>query len=87
MLKKVFRPVTSIPKDRLREELSFTVSGVDFTGPRNIREKIDKKAKCTYAATCDGIGAVHLDLVTDLTEEQFILAYRRLSSRKKIPKL
>ncbi|XP_061168132.1 uncharacterized protein LOC133177057 [Saccostrea echinata] len=77
-----------LPKDRLREEPPFTVTGVDFTGALKVRKKNGHEGKvyiCLF--TCASTRAVHLELVTDLTEEQFILAFRRFSSRKSLPKL
>ncbi|XP_062606697.1 uncharacterized protein LOC134268454 [Saccostrea cucullata] len=62
-----------LPKDRLREEPPFTVTGVDFTGALKVRKKNGHEGKvyiCLF--TCASTRAVHLELVTDLTEEQFI---------------
>ncbi|XP_063436701.1 uncharacterized protein LOC134718141 [Mytilus trossulus] len=77
-----------LPKDRLREAPPFTVTGVDFTGALKVRNKNGKDSKayiCLF--TCASTRAVHLEIVTDLTEEQFILAFRRFSSRKSLPKI
>ena len=65
-----------LPKDRLREEPPFTVTGVDFTGALKVRKKDGQEGKayiCLF--TCASMRAVHLEVVTDLTEEQFILAF------------
>ena len=77
-----------LPKDRLREEPPFTVTGVDFTGALKVRKKDGQEGKayiCLF--TCASTRAVHLEVVTDLTEEQFILAFRRFSSRKSLPRI
>ena len=77
-----------LPKDRLREAPPFTITGVDFTGALKVRNKNGKDSKayiCLF--TCASTRAVHLEIVTDLTEEQFILAFRRFSSRKSLPKI
>ena len=37
--------------------------------------------------TCASIRAVHLEVVTDLKEDTFILAFSRFASRKSLPKV
>ena len=90
-----------LPKDRLREAPPFTVTGVDFTGALKVRNKYvdftgalkvrnkygqsDKAYICLF--TCASRRAVHLEIVNDLSEEQFILAFRRFASRKSLPKI
>ena len=72
----------------MRKAPPFTVTGVDFTGALKVRNKNGKDSKayiCLF--TCASTRAVHLEIVTDLTEEQFILAFRRFSSRKSLPKI
>lgn len=64
----------------------FTVTSVDFTGALKIRNASDQAEKvyvCLF--TCTSTRAVHLEIVTDLSEEQFIHAFRRFASRKFLP--
>lgn len=77
-----------LPKDRLRESPPFTVTGVDFTGALYIKSKDGTQEKvyiCLF--TCANTRAVHLEIVPNLTEESFILAFRRFAARKSIPKV
>ncbi|XP_053406421.1 uncharacterized protein LOC128559227 [Mercenaria mercenaria] len=77
-----------LPKDRLLEAPPFTVTGVDFTGCLNVRNKdgsIGKAYICLF--TCANTRAVHLEVVPNLTTEAFILALRRFCSRKSTPKI
>ena len=65
----------------------FTVTGIDFTGALYIRapEGENKVYICLF--TCSSTRAVHLEVVTDLSEETFLQAFRRFSSRKSLPRL
>ncbi|XP_071138915.1 uncharacterized protein [Mytilus edulis] len=77
-----------LPSDRLNDSPPFTVTGVDFTGALNVRTKsnsISKAYICLF--TCANTRAVHLEIVEDLTEQTFILAFRRFTSRKSLPKI
>ncbi|XP_063420482.1 uncharacterized protein LOC134705689 [Mytilus trossulus] len=86
------RPYTApdpppLPKDRLREAPPFTVTGVDFTGALTVKNNDGTTSKayiCLF--TCASTRAVHLEVVDNLTEETFILAFRRFVSRKSLPK-
>ena len=71
---------------RVEQSMPFEVTGVDFTGALYVRgERECKVYIClfTYAVTC----AVHLEIVTDLTVECFLQAFRHFSNRKSLPRL
>nr|CAH7726126.1 unnamed protein product [Callosobruchus chinensis] len=91
-----FSPVLSkpmmghLPRDRAAPSSPFTITGVDFAGPFLIRER---KGRCTKTSKCYvslficfSTKAVHLELVSSLTTEDFILALRRFVSRRGKPK-
>ncbi|XP_052227506.1 uncharacterized protein LOC127842187 [Dreissena polymorpha] len=84
-----YRAPTSppLPKERVSDEAPFTVTGVDFTGALHVREKtgIHKVYICLF--TCASTRAVHLEVVPDLSEEIFMLAFRRFVSRRSVPKI
>ena len=73
-------------KCRVQETQPFEVTGVDFTGALYVRDtgKESKVYVCLF--TCAVTRAVHLEIVTDLTTENFLQAFRRFSSRKSLPK-
>ena len=74
-----------LPKARVTEAPPFTITGVDFTGALYVKEKEETKVYiCLF--TCAVTRAVHLEVVTDLTVDTFLLAFRRFSSRKNLPK-
>ena len=76
-----------LPKSRLHKVVPFKVTGVDFTGALFVNETDGSETKvyiCLF--TCATSRAIHLEVVTDLTEETFIQAFRRFASRKSLPK-
>ncbi|XP_052799407.1 uncharacterized protein LOC128231022 [Mya arenaria] len=78
----------SLPAARVSDEPLFSVTGVDFTGELHVKEKDGKQHKayiCLY--TCASTRAVHLEIVPDLTEESFLLAFRRFVSRRSLPRM
>lgn len=77
-----------LPKSRVQDSPPFTVSGVDFAGPLNIRTSTGSGQK-TYIClfTCAVTRAVHLEIVSDLSTDSFIQAFRRFASRKSLPQL
>lgn len=71
-----------LPKDRIVEGPPFSVTGVDFTGP--VFVKLGKEIQKSYITlfTCAITRAVHLELVSDMSSQKFILALRRFISRR-----
>ena len=65
----------------------FSVTGVDFTGALFVRymNKEQKVYICLFI--CANTRAIHLEVVIDLTEETFLLAFRRFAGRRSLPKL
>ena len=74
-------------KDRIQETEPFNVTGVDFTGALYVRERGGESKAYICLFTCAVTRAVHLEIVTDLTVEEFLQAFRRFSSRKSLPRL
>lgn len=78
----------NLPVDRLRAQRPFLVTGVDFCGPfltsYRIRGKVPYK---TYIAVfvCFGSKATHLELVSDLSTNNFLLCLKRFIGRRGIP--
>ncbi|XP_063435740.1 uncharacterized protein LOC134716663 [Mytilus trossulus] len=77
-----------LPKIRLQEADPFTATGIDFTGALQVKDNenvIKKVYICLF--TCASTRAIHLEVVTNLSEETFLQAFRRFSSRKSLPKV
>ena len=73
-----------LPKLRVQEATPFSVTGVDFTGPLYVRSEngVTKSYICLF--TCAVTRAVHLEVVSDLSEKSFLQAFRRFSSRRSL---
>ncbi|XP_052855475.1 uncharacterized protein LOC128264149 [Drosophila gunungcola] len=78
----------NLPADRLRALRPFNICGVDFCGPFSRTYRIRGKPPYkSYVAlfVCFASKAVHLELVSDLTTDAFLLAFQRFVSRRGIP--
>ncbi|XP_060756589.1 uncharacterized protein LOC132867628 [Neoarius graeffei] len=86
-LKPVQQVTAPLPRDRVTESPPFEVTGVDFAGPLYV--KCSGQPKKAYIAlfTCAVTRAVHLELVSDQTTENFLLALRRFIARRGLCKV
>ena len=75
-----------LPKSRIQELVPFKVTGVDFTGALYVEANGSEEKVYICLFTCATSRAIHLEVVTDLTEETFIQAFRRFASRKSLPR-
>ena len=68
----------ALPDFRVSESPPFTYTGLDFAGPLIVRPSTDSVSKkawiCLY--TCCVIRAVHLDVVSDLSIQNFLNSFR-----------
>jgi len=77
-----------LPASRVTDARPFTVTGVDYSGALHVmtdRRQQQKVYICLF--TCANTRAVHLEIVPDLTEDSFLLAFRRFVSRRSLPRL
>ncbi|XP_046145779.1 uncharacterized protein LOC123989147 [Osmia bicornis bicornis] len=83
------RKMGNLPKPRVEEAAAFTHTGVDFFGPLFIKEKKYRNRNrvkaygCVFV--CMTVKAVHIEIVSDLTTEGFLGAFRRFIGRRAIP--
>ena len=70
---------------RTQASRPFQVTGVDFTGALYVRSTEGEKKVYVCLFTCAVTRAVHLEVVTDLSVETFLIALRRFSSRRSTP--
>lgn len=80
---KAAQQVTApLPRDRITESPPFEVTGVDFAGPLYVKAR--KAVEKAYVAlfTCAVTRAVHLELVSNMSTENFLLALKRFISRR-----
>jgi len=67
--------------------MPFEVTGIDFTGALYVRDAKGENKVYICLFTCAVSRAIHLEIVTDLTVECFLQAFRRFSSRRSLPRL
>ena len=73
-------------KARVQHSMPFEVTGIDFTGALYVRGEQEHKVYiCLF--TCAVTHAVNLEVMTDLTVECFLQAFRCFSGRKSLPQL
>lgn len=80
--KAVQTPPVPLPLDRIKTVATFQVTGVDLAGPLYLKDG-SKSWICLF--TCAVYRAVHLELVTSLSTECFLLALRRFIARRGRP--
>ena len=84
-------PPADLPSNRVSEDPPFTYIGLDFAGPlyietKNTEDEVKESRKvyvCLF--TCVSARAVHLELTQALSVKSFLLAFRRLTSRRGLP--
>ena len=76
-----------LPKVRIHDVVSFTVTGIDFTRALYVQMNGMESKVYICLFTCTTTRAVHLEIVTDLTAETFLLALRRFASQKSLPQI
>ncbi len=77
----------ALPEYRINMAPPFSATGIDYTGHVFIKGKGTEEPTKAYIAVfvCCITRAVHLELVDDLTKENFLLAFRRFCGRRSIP--
>ncbi|XP_018404138.1 PREDICTED: uncharacterized protein LOC108780819 [Cyphomyrmex costatus] len=79
----------SLPAGRVTMSRPFTHCGVDYAGPVSIKEGKRRNGKHSKAYVsifvCFATRAVHIELVSDLTTDAFIAAFKRFISRRGKP--
>ncbi|XP_054085128.1 uncharacterized protein LOC128921440 [Zeugodacus cucurbitae] len=81
--------MAAIPPERCNFALPFTITGVDFAGPFQIKASMLRSPTLMkgYVAVfvCFTTKAVHLELCTNLTTEAFLAAFARFVGRRGFP--
>lgn len=71
-----------LPRDRVTESPAFETIRVDFAGPLYVKSKGSGEKAYIALFTCAVTRAVHLELVSDLSTEKFLLAFKRFTARR-----
>lgn len=76
-----------LPKDRITQSPPFEVTGVDFAGPLYVKTQSSMAKAYVALFTCAVTRAIHLELVSDMSTEHFVLALKRFVSRRGLCKV
>ena len=81
-------PMTNWPKSKVNTAIPFETTGLDYFGPLEIKvnQTTEKQKVWVCLFTCVAVRAIHLELVEDLTAEQFLQSLRRFIARRGTPK-
>ncbi|GFT42722.1 integrase catalytic domain-containing protein [Nephila pilipes] len=71
-----------LPSERVVSSAPFTITGIDFAGPVNIRCLKPRDTAYIALFTCATTRALHIELVSDLTTDKFLLALQRFVGRR-----
>ena len=78
--------MTNLPKSRVNLVKAFEHTGVDYTGHLWINNEKGESAKMYLVVfTCLSVRAVHIEIVPDMSTEQFIFAFMRFTNVHGIP--
>uniref|UniRef100_A0A1I7VP95 Reverse transcriptase domain-containing protein n=1 Tax=Loa loa TaxID=7209 RepID=A0A1I7VP95_LOALO len=80
-------PMSSLPESRVMRSRSFEQVGLDYLGPLSIKSPTGVVKRWIALFTCFTTRAVHLELVEDLSAENFSHIMRRFVARRGYPKL
>ena len=75
-----------LPEFRVKPSEPFQVTGLDYTGAINVKNGSDNKVYIVLF-TCAVTRAIHLEIVSNLTVDAFLNAFRRFCSRQGYPQL
>ncbi|MES9884883.1 MAG: hypothetical protein ABW185_28910, partial [Sedimenticola sp.] len=71
----------ALPKDRVTVSPPFTKTGLDYLGPLYVKTQSGTKNTWVCLVTCLVTRDVHLELMPDMSTEQFLLGLRRFIAR------
>ena len=74
-----------LPSQRVTQSHPFTHTGLDYFGPLYIRDNSGSRKVWVCLFTCLVVRAVHLELIRDMTSEQFLLCMRRFIAQHGTP--
>ena len=75
-----------LPGKRVSESTPFTYTGIDYFGPLFVKLRSETQKVWVCLFTCLVTRAIHLELIQNMSTEQFLLGFRRFLSRHGKPK-
>ena len=88
--KKINQPLckqfmAELPDFRKTALAPFSHTGLDYAGPLVVKTSATPAKRWVCLFTCASTRAVHLEIVDDLSTEQFLMAFTRFASRRGKP--
>jgi hypothetical protein len=78
-------PMPDLPSTRVNEYPAFSKTGLDYLGPLQIKTSEGFKKVWICLFTCMTTRAIHLEVIQDMTSEEFLLGFRRFVSQRGVP--
>ena len=80
-------PMSLLPRYRVEESSPFSRTGLDYFGPLYIKTTEGAKKVWVCLFTCMVTRAIHLELLQDMTAEEFLLGFKRFVSQRGAPEV
>uniref|UniRef100_A0A8D8QQL5 Integrase catalytic domain-containing protein n=1 Tax=Cacopsylla melanoneura TaxID=428564 RepID=A0A8D8QQL5_9HEMI len=74
-----------LPKERVNTCPPFTYTGLDYLGPLTVLHEGTSQKRWCVILTCMATRAIHLELVHDMSSEEFLLCLRRFTAARGSP--
>ena len=74
-----------LPKCRVTESLPFVTTGLNYLGPLYVKDGTVTQKVWVCLFTCLSTRAIHLELVADMSADQFLLCLQRFIARRGKP--
>lgn len=78
-------PMCPLPKTRVTEARPFSRVGIDYFGSVFVRTVLDEKKIWVSLFTCIVTRVIHLEVVSDMTTEDFLMCLRRFVAQRGAP--
>ncbi|GFS40990.1 integrase catalytic domain-containing protein [Trichonephila inaurata madagascariensis] len=82
LAKPIDQLTSPLPSDRINQTPVFSVCNLDFAGPLYVKNFGELQKSYIVLFTCGVTRALHLELVSDVTTNSFLLAIRRFLARR-----
>ncbi|GFT33728.1 integrase catalytic domain-containing protein, partial [Nephila pilipes] len=74
-----------LPSERVTPSVPFSTTGIDFAGPLYVRKNSPSDIAYIALFKCATTRALHIELVSDLSTDKFLLALQRFVGRRGLP--
>ena len=81
------QPHAPLPQERVKKALPFQITGLDYSGSLNVKNNFSFVKVYIALFTCAVSRAVHLEIVENCSEKEFLNAFRRFVARRSLPSM